>query len=120
MAPVSATRSGRLACVLRCGNHERMLTAGQADDDNRMELRAVIEGLRALNEPCRIEAITDAQYVQRGMLEHLPRWKTNGWQTANHEPWPTGSVGGAGFPGERSQDPVDVVRGHGRTRINMV
>jgi ribonuclease HI len=64
-----------------------MLTgADKRTTNNRMELRAVIEGLRALNEPCRIEVITDAQYVQRGMLEHMPRWKTNGWQTANHEP----------------------------------
>ena len=78
---------GGWACVLRCGNHERMLTGGdKRTTNNRMELRAVIEGLRAINEPCRVEVVTDAQYVQRGMLEHLPRWKTNGWQTANHDP----------------------------------
>ena len=40
---------------------------GRGDNDNRMELVAVTRGLRALNEPCEVEIVTDSQYVQRGM-----------------------------------------------------
>lgn len=78
---------GGWACLLRCGSYERVLMGGeQRTTNNRMELRAAIEGLRALNEPCEVEVVTDAQYVQRGMSEYLPWWKANDWRTTNGEP----------------------------------
>jgi ribonuclease HI len=45
-----------------------------------MELQAVIEGLRALKEPCAVTVRTDSQYVQRGVTEWLEGWKANSWK----------------------------------------
>jgi ribonuclease HI len=47
-----------------------------------MELRAVIEGLRALKGPCALTIFTDSQYVQRGVTEWMEVWKVNGWRTS--------------------------------------
>ncbi len=44
-----------------------------------MELRAVIEALKALKEPCAITLYTDSQYVRRGVTEWLSQWKARGW-----------------------------------------
>ena len=60
-----------------------MLSGGEkATTNNRMELVAVTQGLRALNEPCDVEIVTDSQYVQRGMSEWLERWRAADWKTA--------------------------------------
>jgi len=48
--------------------------------NNRMELQAVIQGLKALKEPCEVIISTDSQYVQRGITEWLAKWKANGWR----------------------------------------
>jgi len=48
--------------------------------NNRMELRAVIEGLAALKRPCRVELFTDSEYVRRGLAEWMAGWKRRGWQ----------------------------------------
>jgi ribonuclease HI len=47
---------------------------------NRMELTAVIRGLEALEEPCRVRLVVDSQYVRYGVTEGLPVWKANGWR----------------------------------------
>jgi len=54
--------------------------------NNRMELIAVIEGLKVLNRSCNIELNTDSKYVLQGMTEWLPGWKKNGWKTAAKKP----------------------------------
>jgi ribonuclease HI len=51
-----------------------------------MELGAAIEGLRALKTPCRVELITDSQYVRNGITEWLPRWQANGWVSSSGKP----------------------------------
>lgn len=48
--------------------------------NNRMELAGVIEGLSSLKRPCRVELVTDSQYVAKGIAEWLPNWKRQGWQ----------------------------------------
>jgi ribonuclease HI len=48
--------------------------------NNRMELRAVVEGLRRLKRPVRVELFTDSVYVGKGISEWMPRWKKNGWK----------------------------------------
>jgi ribonuclease HI len=48
--------------------------------NNRMELAGVIEGLASLKRPCRVELITDSQYVAKGIAEWMPKWKGQGWQ----------------------------------------
>ncbi|SIO59166.1 ribonuclease HI [Singulisphaera sp. GP187] len=48
--------------------------------NNRMELTGAIEGLATLRRPCRVELITDSQYVAKGIAEWMPKWKSQGWQ----------------------------------------
>lgn len=78
---------GGWGVVLRSGSHEKKLCGGQPDTtNNRMELTAVIEGLGALKKRCDIDVYTDSQYVRKGVLEWMPKWKTNGWKTADKKP----------------------------------
>jgi len=74
---------GGWGAVVRFGDKERELCGG-ADDttNNRMELTAAIEGLRALNEPCEVVLTTDSTYVKDGITRWLANWKKNGWKTA--------------------------------------
>jgi ribonuclease HI len=72
---------------LRSGLHERELCGGEAlTTNNRMELTAVIEGLRALKRPCEVVVYTDSQYVRQGITEWIHNWKRRGWQTADKRP----------------------------------
>jgi ribonuclease HI len=48
--------------------------------NNRMELAGVIEGLSSLRRPCKVELVTDSQYVSKGISEWMPKWKAQGWQ----------------------------------------
>ncbi len=78
---------GGWAALLRYGKHEKLLTgAASRTTNNRMELRAALAALRALNRPCRIDFYTDSQYLRRGITEWLPRWVRNGWRTASKKP----------------------------------
>ena len=66
------------------GGHEKELFGGDADTtNNRMELMAVIEALRALKRPCKVVLHTDSQYVQKGISEWIHKWKARGWRTAD-------------------------------------
>jgi ribonuclease HI len=72
---------GGWACVLRYRQHDKELFGHeQKTTNNRMELRAVIEGLNALREPCQVVVVTDSQYVRRGITEWLAKWKAKGWR----------------------------------------
>src|SRR6202011_2420806 len=78
---------GGWACILRSGQHERVLQGGVADTtNNRMELIAAIEGLRALKRASQVTVLTDSEYVRRGITEYLPRWKANGWRASTGKP----------------------------------
>ncbi len=60
--------------------HTKELSGAEPDTtNNRMELTAAIEALRALNRPCRVTLYTDSQYLQRGISEWLPGWVARGW-----------------------------------------
>ncbi|MBW6489213.1 ribonuclease HI [Sulfurimonas sp.] len=66
---------GGYAAILRYGDKEREVSGGEVHTtNNRMELLAVIEGLRALREPCRVEIISDSSYVVKGINEWLDGW----------------------------------------------
>lgn len=74
---------GGWACLLRWESHERVLEGATLDTtNNRMELTAAIEGLRALTRPCSVRVVTDSEYLRRGATDFLARWKSNGWRTA--------------------------------------
>ena len=78
---------GGWAALLRTGENERMISGSEAlTTNNRMELRAAIEGLAALKRRCRVTLTTDSQYVRTGVTEWLPRWKANGWRTSAKKP----------------------------------
>ncbi|MBQ3116826.1 MAG: ribonuclease HI [Alphaproteobacteria bacterium] len=51
--------------------------------NNQMELTAVIEGLKALKEPCHIDLYTDSKYVLEGATKWLVGWKEKGWKKAD-------------------------------------
>lgn len=66
---------------------ERELFGGDPQTtNNRMELTAVIEALKALKRRCVIDLYTDSQYVNKGINEWLRNWKARGWRTAAREP----------------------------------
>lgn len=78
---------GGWGALLRSGGHERELFGGEErTTNNRMELTAVIEALRALNRPCRVVAHVDSQYVMNGITRWIEGWKRNGWRTASKAP----------------------------------
>lgn len=56
--------------------------------NNQMELKAAIEALKALKQPCEIDLYTDSQYVQKGMNEWIQGWKQKNWKNVkNIELW---------------------------------
>ena len=57
-----------------------------ATTNNRMELRAVIEGLTALKRPSIVELYSDSQYVLNGLKTWIKGWKAKGWRTASKQP----------------------------------
>lgn len=74
---------GGWACILRYGEKRKEMYGSEpATTNNRMELRAAVEGLRALREPCEVEVVTDSQYVKNGITTWIHGWKRNGWKTA--------------------------------------
>lgn len=79
---------GGWGALLRFNGHEKTFHGGEAHTtNNRMELMAVIEGLRALNKPgCEVIVYSDSKYVLNGISEWMPNWKKRGWKTAAKKP----------------------------------
>lgn len=78
---------GGWGVLMRSGSHERELFGGEpATTNNRMELQAVIEGLRALNQRCDVTLHVDSSYVMNGMRSWIAGWKANGWRTKAKQP----------------------------------
>lgn len=79
--------AGGWGVLLRYGGHEKELFGGEAQTtNNRMELTAVLSGLKTLNRPCDVVICTDSQYVKNGMESWIHNWKKNGWKTADRQP----------------------------------
>lgn len=55
--------------------------------NNRMELQAVISGLKALNRPTEVEVVTDSAYVADGSRKWLAGWKANNWRRREGKQW---------------------------------
>ena len=78
---------GGWGVYLRSGDVEKDLFGGEAQTtNNRMELTAVIEALKALKRPCQVQMYMDSEYVRKGITEWLPGWKARGWKTAAKQP----------------------------------
>ena len=73
---------GGWAAILRYGEAVRELSGGEAETtNNRMELTAVLEGLRALKESCAVELYSDSQYIVNALNNGWLRdWKRRGWK----------------------------------------
>jgi len=74
---------GGWGAILRYGAHEKELSGSEpATTNNRMELMAVIAGLGAVKERCRVTVHTDSKYVMEGVTKYLDGWKARGWKTS--------------------------------------
>ena len=54
--------------------------------NNRMELQAAIEGLKAAPSDVAITLVTDSEYLRKGITEWIHGWKRRGWRTAAKKP----------------------------------
>lgn len=78
---------GGWGALLLAGEAEREIYGGEPHTtNNRMELTAAIEALRALKRPCKVQLYTDSEYVRRGISEWLPNWRARKWRTAAGKP----------------------------------
>jgi len=80
---------GGWCAILRYKTYEKILRGGEDyTTNNKMELKAVIEALKALKEPCEIELFSDSTYVLKGINEWLEGWiKKNFKNVKNPELW---------------------------------
>ncbi|MCD6172430.1 MAG: ribonuclease HI [Sulfurimonas sp.] len=66
---------GGYGTILRFGDKEKVISGSEEHTtNNRMELLAVIEGLKALKEPCKVDVVSDSSYVTKGINEWLKGW----------------------------------------------
>ncbi len=79
---------GGWGAILRYGNNEKELFGGaDSTTNNRMELTACIEALKALKEQCQVILTTDSQYVVNGITKGwAASWRSNGWRKADKKP----------------------------------
>lgn len=80
--------AGGWGTILVYKGKEREMSGGAAETtNNRMELTAVIEGLKALKEACKVTVVTDSQYVANGInLGWAKGWKENNWRKKDKKP----------------------------------
>jgi len=78
---------GGWGVLLRHAGREKELFGGERDTTNqRMELQAAIEALKALKKPCSITIHSDSKYVIQGITEWIHGWKKKGWRNYNKKP----------------------------------
>ena len=79
---------GGWGAILEFNGIEKELSGGESSTtNNRMELMAVISGLQALKEPCRVELYSDSKYVIDGLSKGWAMgWQKNGWRKADKKP----------------------------------
>ncbi len=78
---------GGFAAIIEEEGETRDVTGGDPHTtNNRMELKAVIAGLAALEETSQVRIVTDSQYVAKGMTSWIHGWRRKGWKTASGSP----------------------------------
>lgn len=78
---------GGWAVILNYRGKELILSGAQRETtNNRMELTALLEGLRALKRPCNVRVVTDSQYLRKAFTDGwILKWQRNGWKTAGKD-----------------------------------
>jgi ribonuclease HI len=78
---------GGWGAILRKAGAEREISGGAGSTtNNRMELAAAVEALKAINKPSRVIVTTDSQYLVKGMTEWMKTWIKKGWRTSGGKP----------------------------------
>ena len=79
---------GGWGCILKFNDKIKKMSGGSPDTtNNRMEMTAVIEALKALNQPCKVMLYTDSQYVCNSINnEWVYSWKKSGWKKSDKKP----------------------------------
>lgn len=78
---------GGYGTLLEFNGIRKELSGGQKlTTNNQMELKGVIEGLKALKEPCEVYIVSDSKYVVQAINEWLKGWVAKGWKTASKKP----------------------------------
>jgi ribonuclease HI len=78
---------GGWGAILRSAGHEREISGGErATTNNRMEMTAAIEALKALKQSSTVVLHTDSRYLMDGATQWIKGWKKRGWQTAGKKP----------------------------------
>ncbi len=78
---------GGWGVLIRIDGVEKHLFGGEAHTtNNRMELTAAIEGLKAMSHGVHVALTTDSEYVKRGITEWIHNWKKRGWRTSTKKP----------------------------------
>ncbi len=78
---------GGWGALLKYRSHAKEICGGDpATTNNRMELTAAIQALEALTRPATVRLHTDSAYLRNGITSWMPRWKANGWRTADKKP----------------------------------
>ena len=78
---------GGWGVLIKSGEHEKELNGyEQLTTNNRMELIAVIEGLKSIDINTIVEVTTDSKYVKNGISEWIYNWKRNNWKTSAKKP----------------------------------
>lgn len=66
---------------------KKSISGGQQyTTNNKMELKAAINGLKELRTPCKVTLHTDSLYIKHGITIWINKWKINGWKTADKKP----------------------------------
>lgn len=71
---------GWAALIIEDGKNKTLKGSAHHSTNNRMELKAALEGIKAMDPSVPIIIYTDSQYLQKGVREWLPNWKARGWK----------------------------------------
>ena len=78
---------GGWGALLKFRGYKKELSGGESETtNNRMELTAAVEALKALKRPCQVQFYTDSEYLRKGITEWISLWKRRGWRTAGKKP----------------------------------
>jgi ribonuclease HI len=78
---------GGWAAILRYGDQKKELYGcASLTTNNRMELTAAIQGLRALRRRCDVELVTDSEYLKNGITKWIQNWRRRNWMTTQGKP----------------------------------